>query len=322
MENITNKHNTPKDVFLYLLNILTFYLSIIGFIMLYIQYISTLFPDPLNFYYSAIANTVRVSTSMFVVAVPVYILTAFLLAKDLKENPEKREGKLRKWLIYLTLFIASVTIIVNLIMLVYNFMSGELKTQFFLKILTVLLVALAVFGYYIWELRRKDAGISRVPKILAWALSSVVVLSIVAGFFIIGTPAEQRARRFDEQRVNDLQSLQNQIVNYWIQKQVLPVSLSDLQDSISGFLVPKDPASDASYEYKISSTLSFELCAEFKTSIKDSNSMISKRGYYAYPAYPYPTDSFQQNWDHEAQRTCFTRTIDPELYKPKQAPAL
>lgn len=322
MNNTATKHNTPRDVFLHLLNILTFYLSIIGFIMLYIQYISVLFPDPLNFYYTAIANGVRVSTSMFVVAVPVFILTAWLLAKDLKSNPEKREGRLRKWLIYLTLFIASVTIIVNLIILVYNFMSGELKIQFFLKILTVLLVALAVFGYYIWELRRKDNGASRIPKIFAWSLAGIVILSIVAGFFIIGTPAEQRARRFDEQRVSDLQVLQNQVVNYWVQKQVLPLILNDLQDSISGFLVPKDPASDASYEYTIISSLSFELCAEFKTSSKDSSSMISKRGYYAYPAYPYPADSFQQNWDHEAERTCFTRTIDPELYKPKQAPAL
>lgn len=322
MNNTTTKHNTPRDVFLYLLNILTFYLSIIGFIMLYIQYVSALFPDPLNFYYTAIANGVRVSTSMFVVAVPVFILTSWLLAKDLKSNPEKREGRLRKWLIYLTLFVSSVTIIVNLIIFVYNFMSGELTIQFFLKILTVLLVALAVFGYYIWELRRKDAGTSRIPKILAWGLSGVVIGSIIAGFFIIGTPSEQRARRFDEQRVSDLQSLQNQIVNYWIQKESLPSALGLLEDSISGFFVAKDPESETSYEYNILNPLSFELCAEFKTSNKDSSSMISKRGYYAYPAYPYPTDSFQQNWDHEAERTCFTRTIDPELYKPKQLPAL
>ena len=317
MENTTTKHSAPKDVFLYLLNILTFYLSIIGFIMLYIQYISALFPDPLNFYYTAIANGVRVATSIFIVAVPVFILTSWLLAKDLKSNPEKREGRLRKWLIYLTLFISSVTIIVNLIIFVYNFMSGELTIQFFLKILTILLVASAVFGYYIWELRRKDNGTSKIPKILAWAISVVVVASIVAGFFIIGAPSEQRARRFDEQRVGALQVLQDQIVNYWVQKENLPSDLNSLEDSISGFMVPKDPDSDASYEYAITSTLSFKLCAEFKTSSKDSSSMVSKRGYYTYPAYPYPTDSFQQNWDHAAERTCFERTIDPELYKPR-----
>lgn len=321
MNNITTKHNTPKDVFLYLLNILTFYLSIIGFIILYIQYIAALFPDPLNFYYTAIANTVRVATSIFVVAVPVFILTSWLLAKDLKRNPEKREGKLRKWLIYFTLFVASVTIIVNLIIVVYNFMSGELTIQFFLKTSVVLLVAIAVFGYYIWELRRKDAGVSKLPKILAWVLAFVVLVSIIAGFFIIGTPAEQRLRRFDEQRVGDLQVLQNQIVNYWTQKESLPQNLAALEDSISGFVVPKDPDSDASYEYIIKSPLSFELCAIFKTSTKDFKvSYKGSRAFYMEPMYY--GSSFQQNWDHEAARTCFERTIDPELYKQKQVPAI
>ena len=318
MDNTTPKHNTPRDVFLYLLNILTFYLSIIGFIMLYIQYIAATFPDPLNFYYTAIANTVRVATSIFVVAVPVFILTSWLLAKDLKKNPEKREGRLRKWLIYFTLFVSSVTIIVNLIIVVYNFLSGELTIQFFLKTLTVLLVALAVFGYYIWELRRKDAGTSRVPKILAWVLACVVLASIVAGFFIVGTPTEQRARRFDEQRVGDLQILQSQILNYWIQKQSLPSNLNILEDSISGFLVPKDPDSDAPYEYLIASPLSFELCATFKTSTKDFKaSYKGSRDFYVEPV---SYGSFQQNWDHEAERACFQRTIDPELYKQKQLP--
>jgi len=321
MNNITTKHNTPRDVFLHLLNILTFYLSIIGFIMLYVQYISALFPDPLNFYYTAIADTVRVATSMFIVAVPVFILTAWLLAKDLKNNPEKREGRLRKWLIYFTLFVSSITIIVNLIILVYNFLSGELTIQFFLKTLVVLLVALAVFGYYIWELRRKDAGTSKMPKILAWTLSAVVILSIIAGFFIIGTPQEQRARRFDEQRVGDLQVLQNQIVNYWVQKQILPISLNNLEDSISGFIIPKDPDSDASYEYIITDPLSFELCATFKTSTKDFK--VSYKGSRALYTEPISYgSSFQQNWDHAAERTCFTRTIDPELYKQKQLPTL
>lgn len=319
MNNTTTKHNTPRDVFLHLLNILTFYLSIIGFITLYIQYISALFPDPLNFYYTAIANGVRVATSMFVVAVPVFILTSWMLAKDLKSNPEKREGRLRKWLIYFTLFVSSVTIIVNLIIFVYNFLSGELTIQFFLKILDVLLVAIAVFGYYIWELRRKDAGTSKIPRILAWALSGVVVASIVAGFFIIGTPQEQRARRFDEQRVGDLQTLQSQIVNYWTQKETLPSDLDSLKDSISGFTAPRDPETDAPYEYRVLNSLAFELCATFKTSTKDFKvSYKGSRSFYVEPMYY--GSSFQQNWDHGAERTCFERTIDPELYKQKQIP--
>lgn len=303
--------STPKDVFLHLLNILTFYISVIGFITLYVQYINVLFPDPLEFFYTGIANAVRWSTSVLVIAVPVYILTSWLLAKDLASNHEKRELKLRKWLIYFTLFISAVTIIIDLITFVYNFLSGELSIQFFLKILIVLLVAAAVFGYYIWELRRKDIG-SKTPKMLAWTVSSVVLISIIVGFFIVGTPAAQRQRRFDEQRVYNLQTLQSQIINYWIQKEVLPQNLSGLEDSISGFVVPMDPETDLPYEYMVISDLSFELCATFKTSNEDVGSASSKGVRSVVPF-----DSFQQNWDHEAERTCFERTIDPELYKSR-----
>ena len=71
---------------------------------------------------------------------------------------------------------------------------------------------------------------SKIPKILAWTLSFVILASIIVGFFIIGMPAVQRDRRFDEQRIENLQMLQSQIVNYWTQKEVLPQNLGGLED--------------------------------------------------------------------------------------------
>lgn len=315
MDNITTVRNTPKDVFLHLLNILCFYLSVISFIQLYLQYISALFPDQLNFYYTFIANSVRTNTSILVIAFPVFVLTAWLLGKDLKSDPEKRELKLRKWLLYFTLFVSAVTIIVDLIILVNHFLSGELTVRFLLKVLVVLLVAAAVFGYYIFDLKRKDREQSRTPKKLAMTVAGLILASVVGGFFIVGTPAEQRRIKFDDQRIGDLQTIQGQIINYWIKKEALPAVLDDLNDSISGFIVPTDPETKVSYTYKITGQLSFELCATFKTSSKDSSS-ASSGGRFAYSAYPAPYyDSFQQNWQHKAQETCFSRTIDPELYK-------
>jgi len=287
-------------------------LSVIGFITLFIQYINALLPDTLNYYFTAIANSVRWSSSILFVAVPAYILTSWLLGKDLKKEPEKRELKLRKWLVYFTLFISAITIIVDLMVFVYNFLDGELTIKFFLKVCVVLLVAAAVFGFYMWELKRKEIK-SRVPKILAVVLAVVVLASIVAGFFIVGTPAEQRNRKMDEQRINDLQTIQSQIVSYWSLKEALPPSLDVLQDNISGFVVPTDPDTQNSYEYSISDKLKFELCATFETSDKD------------YPArgketmYNSPYGAFQQNWDHDSGRVCFERSIDPDLYKATEA---
>jgi len=307
MENIKS---TPKDVFLHLFNIVTFYLSVIGFIMLYVQYVNALFPDKLNYYFTSISDLVRIATSILFVAVPAYILTAWLLAKDLAITPEKRELKLRKWLTYFTLFISAVTIIVDLMIFVYNFLNGELSTRFVLKILVVLVVAVAVFGYYMWELKRKEL-VSKAPKILAIILSIVVLASIIAGFFIIGTPMDQRNRRFDDQRVQELQMLQNQVLNYWTLKHNLPANLSLLQDDISGFIVPTDPETKVAYEYKIIDPLKFELCATFAKDSEDQGTIGRGK---EYPMAPYD-GSFQQNWNHSAGRACWSRTIDPELYK-------
>jgi hypothetical protein len=304
----SNLKTTPKDVFLHLFNIVTFYLSVIGFIMLYIQYVNALFPDPLNYYFTEIANGVRVSTSILFIAVPAYLVSSWLLAKDLTISPEKRDLKLRKWLIYFTLFISAITIIIDLIIFVYNFLDGELNTQFFLKVLDVLLVAGMVFGYYMWELKRKERK-TNIPKILAVIVLVVVAGSIILGFFIIGTPKDQRERRFDERRVSDLQALQSQIVDYWVKKDVLPAGLKDLENNITGFSVPVDPNNEENYEYKTISKLSFELCAVFsKKSIEDAVGRGVKE-------YVKPIDLNSQNWKHDAGRQCWIRTIDPDLYK-------
>lgn len=302
--------NTPKDVFLHLFNIFTFYLTVISFITLYIQYIAAAFPDPLNFYFQSISDAVRRSSSILFVSVPTYILTSWLFAKEFVHYPERRDFKLRKWLIYFTLFVSAVTIIIDLMIFIYNFLSGDLTVQFFLKVLVVLVVACAVFGFYIWDLRRTNMK-SKVPKILAISISLLVLTSVVLGFFIVGTPADQRKRRFDEQRVYDLQNLQSQIINHWIQKDKLPGELSILKDDISGFLVPTDPDTKGDYEYRIINDLSFELCAVFQH-VSDDRDKTGKT------MESLPRGMYQQNWSHNAERTCFERTIDPDMYKDQK----
>jgi type II secretory pathway pseudopilin PulG len=305
----TTIKSTPKDVFLHLFNIVTFYLVVIGFITLFIQYINALFPDALNYYFNNITDIIRTASSILFIAVPAYIYTAWLLAKDLKATPEKRELKLRKWLTYFTLFISAITIIIDLMIFVYNFLNGELTVRFFLKVLVVLLIAAAVFGYYLWELKRQT-GKSKLPRILAIVLVAVTLISIFGGFFIVGTPNEQRRRKMDDQRVMDLQLLQGQIIDYWTRKQILPTKLESLQDNISGFIVPTDPETKVAYSYQVIDKLKFELCATFATTNKEPN--ITGKA----PAYTTPYGDFNQNWNHDAGQKCFSRTIDPDLYKP------
>ncbi len=148
---------SPKDFFLHILAILSLYFSAISFLVLLFQYINILIPDILDYnYYDVRASyfgKIRWSMSSLIVVFPVYVLTTWFLNKSYRADPEKRKLRIRRWLIYFTLFIAAVIIIGDLVSLIYNFLGGELTTRFLLKILVVFFVAAATFTYYFWDLR-------------------------------------------------------------------------------------------------------------------------------------------------------------------------
>lgn len=141
----------------------------------------------------------------------------------------------------------------------------------------------------------------------------IVLASIVLGFSVVGSPATQRAIRMDNQRLMDLQSIQWQVVNYYQSKEGLPGSLSDIEDSISGFEIPKDPETNLPYEYVLigQSAKTFQLCATFTRESQGEGSMMGRDYSYAMPMDPMMGG---EKWNHPAGRHCFDRTIDPDFY--------
>jgi hypothetical protein len=300
-----------KDVFLYLLLIVTLYISAFNLIALLFQYVNFSFPDALDYYYFGITDTIRWSSSSLFVAFPIFLLVSWLIGKETVTIPEKREIGVRRWLTYLTLFIAAVTIIVDLILLVFNFYSGELTTKFLLKLIIVLVITAMIFGYYLWDLGQQKTD-GKKNRNLAIATSILVIISIAGGFFYTGSPAKQRALRLDQDRIGNLQWIQNEIINYWQNKEQLPENLAALTNNISGFTAPTDPESKKPYEYRILTKTSFELCGEFSEAGIPDN---SQSRYYVEPGR-------EQNWQHEKGRVCFERNIDPELYPQVTKPVI
>lgn len=145
-------------------------------------------------------------------------------------------------------------------------------------------------------------------KIFAYIIIGIVVIAVAASFFVIGTPGNERLRRIDDARVNHLSTIQNEIQNFWARKDSLPAALNELENDISYFTVPTDPETNAQYEYKVSGQYQFELCANFTTDNKGEFGSSE----FPKPMYPY---GYESKWSHGVGRTCFTRTIDPELYK-------
>src|SRR5271155_782978 len=138
-------------------------------------------------------------------------------------------------MIYLTLFLAGLLIVGDLVSLIYKFLGGDLTARFVLKVASIFIVAGAIFRYYLLELHRDPAALSPVMRAIALAATTTVAALVIIGFVVAGSPGRSRLERFDSQRVTDLGRLQGEIVTYRAKKQKLPASLDQLNDAISGF---------------------------------------------------------------------------------------
>jgi hypothetical protein len=299
----------PKDFFLWAGAMVALYGSVISFITLLFEYINHAYPDPLVDYYyvEPYSGSMRFAMASLIVLVPVTIFLMRFIRNDIEADASKTELWVRRWALVLTVFLAGSTVVGDLIALVNGFLGGDLTTRFALKVLVILLVAGAVFLHFLADLRGYWHTNPGRAKQIGLAAGLAVVIAIVSGFFIMGSPAEIRLARFDTQKVNDLQSIQWELVNFWQQKQALPASLEDLQDPLSGYMLSTDPQSGEPYTYERTSSTSFKLCATFNRPSEElSVAYMPVRAY----------GTMEGNWKHDAGEVCFDRTIDPERYPP------
>jgi hypothetical protein len=308
---------TPKDFFLWAGAMVTLYGSIIAFINLLFGYINYAFPDTLKnayYYYNPYDSGVSYWMAAFIVFGAASIFLMRYIHTTIKKDSTRADIWVRRWALYLTLFVAGVTILGDLIALLNTFLSGQdLTTRFLLKVAVVFLTAGGVFMHFLADLNGYWAAEPKRANAVTIAVALVGVLTIVAGFFIIGTPQQARQYRLDETRVMDLQNIQSQIVTYWQQKNKLPGSLADLRDSLSYFTVPVDPATGEAYEYQPGEGMSFKLCTTFFANSRD----IGGKGQIMTRPVEYGVND---NWQHGTGHQCFDRVIDPERYPPITKP--
>ena len=118
-------------------------------------------------------------------------------------------------------------------------------------------------------------------------VGSIVAIgaAVVAAFWLIGSPGEQRLRRLDEQRVAELGQMMNAARYRWNDERVLPETADGLVNGEFLTRVPTDPTTLEPYEYRVTGPLDFELCATFDR-----------------PSRPEDVGDF---WYHDAGRRCF-----------------
>jgi len=285
---------------------------------LYFNVINYFFPDPLSAlsYYSqaSVNSAIHYATAALIIGFPLFVLALRMWFQKFREDENKVESGLTKWVTYLVLLASAVTVVGDLIAVLYTFLQGEISARFFLKGLTVLVIAGAIFGFYFLE-RRKVQYKSAIPRktfrTFGWSLLGFIVAGIVLGFMATGTPQTERMRTFDTRRSDDLSSLASCVDDFTRQFERLPSELSELErtSSLSYCANVRDPETNDFYEYSIISPLAkdlttgvytgeIELCANFAL---PSDTAVVKGGY---------TVANTSKWYmHAAGHYCFMETI-------------
>lgn len=327
--------------FLSLGTLITLITSVVSFLNLVLGTLDKHFPDVLNSDYQYGYNTydfesIRIALATLIIFFPVYVILSFLWRRFIKKGLGDFDQVIKKWLVYLILFLSALVIAVDLVTLIKYFVSGEITSRFIYKVITVLVVAVLVGKYHffsiIWNGNEKLKKIFTNICVLFGTL--LVIGAIIYSFSIMGSPAKQRMLRFDDRRVADLQSIQYQVITYWQQKEKLPEKLTDLANPITGYSLPVSPTFETGekYEYvvKDDKKLVFELCATFSLPMPKGWREGSYYGGGIVPMvdkgvtnaiYPAPIGGTNESWDHQAGRTCFERTIDKDIYPPFPKPA-
>lgn len=148
-----------REAFIYLVLFTTLYVSAFNLGGLVFQFIERAFPDPAVDPVLALERSreaIRWAISLLVAAFPVFLFVAWTNERALRREPVRRLSKVRRWLTYLTLFVAAGILIGDVTSIVYNLLGGEVTIRFLLKVLTVGVIAGSVFGYFRRDLRKEE----------------------------------------------------------------------------------------------------------------------------------------------------------------------
>lgn len=292
-----------RDAAFHLLTFTAFYTLVIGVVMLLFRYINHLFPDPAMGEVGRAErwdlSSIRWSLALVIVAFPTFLgLTRFLL-REMRAHPERSWSGVRRWLTYLTLVVASVVLGGDMITLVFRLLEGELSTRFLLKVVVVLLVAGLSFAYYLLSLRIpvESREARRLHRGFAVVATLLTLFTLGWGFVLVGSPATERQRKFDERRIEDLGAIRDEIANIVLgdlrhlppeeRKQQRPLPRT-LQEVVSAAKERRpeivDPRTGEPYVYDVLDDTRFRLCAVFQFERNESYDVL---------------------WNHPSGRHCF-----------------
>jgi hypothetical protein len=137
-KTISAAKTTAKDFFLWAGAMVSFYWSVIAFILLMFDYINYAMPNPLSYYSDPYQSSIPYDMASIIVLFPIYLVLMWCIRRDIRLDASRQDIWVRRWLIIFTLFVAGVTVAIDLIVLLTTFLRGEeLTAAFLLKVLVV-----------------------------------------------------------------------------------------------------------------------------------------------------------------------------------------
>ncbi len=285
------KHSA-KITFFYLLSLFGLVFTALMSGMIVFQIINKFIPEAINYSSYFSAEQLRFAISAVIIATPVYYWMTFLIQKSLKSEELSKESQLRKWMTYIIIFVASIVIIVSLIGIINNYLSGALTSKIALKILTTILISGTVLSYYLYDLKRTNFEKNVVVKIYFWSSLFFVLVVLVAGFLVTDSPAQVRKMKHDSQIVRSFDRARYAIEDYVRENKTLPKKISDMDN----FLMSDNRFKIGDFEYKVVNQNTYELCADFETNNKDNSSLVNRY--------------IEKEWLHDRGHQCFQKTIN------------
>ena len=142
---------------------------------------------------------------------------------------------------------------------------------------------------------------TRTHLVFSTIASVVVLVAVVWGVVLVGSPATTRRQRFDQQRLNDLRTITREINalcrdpdNTKELKRPLPRTLNELASLARQQRINLiDPETGRHYQYTVKDGTTYELCVTF-SSVRDADREVF--------------------WNHPAGEHCFTiDALDPPV---------
>lgn len=145
-----------QGIFLHLLAFTTLYIVGVGASVVATSLADYFFEDPIQRGFSQ--DTLRLGLAMLVVAYPVFLAIRWSIARKQKSGGIPIHMLVRSILGYLTLFVVTVTAVIDLTMIVYTFIGGGLTGRFFIKAISVLVVVGLGFAYCLFEVKENKGA--------------------------------------------------------------------------------------------------------------------------------------------------------------------